>query len=401
MRKHPHVSPSLKPSPRQAIAIPDFLLSKRMRYRFVEARDFIQAAVATSCPENQAIARRVATEIFFGKEREKEENQRGSFQPRKGLVYSTGTEAGIHEGQEKILQPRRGLPSGGIGSGNELFKEWIAKLRSDRGYKYRLMRAAEEVADKIAVESSLKCESTFFTKEDRGPLEGYKLRCFQPGDDPDLIDFDETIQNLSTQGKELARLSYDDFIVRERKGQRGAVVLLEDISGSMEPVIKDVVICSVILVYAYALRRYEIALAFFESDAYVVKELFDRKDIGILIEEMLGAQSMVGTRGAKVLRWGREQLENVDGRYYERVCFLLSDLGFQDIEKVASEIKRMMEMDIKVIVIHPSPIEKGSYSIYYYFDFKDNLETIKKTNCVIVGLDFLEEILHQYGLTAN
>jgi hypothetical protein len=401
MREHPDIPLPSKPSPRQAIAIPDLLSSKKMRHGFIQAKDFIQAAVVTSYPDNQAIARRIAMEIIFGERSEEEERskdipypgvKRGSYDNQGNASLSGSSvevKAKVYDGQGEASQFRKGLSSGGIGSGDERFREWRAKFYSNKEYRYKLMRAAEKVADKIVVESNSKCEHTFLTKEDSGPLEGYKLRYFQLGDDPDLVDFEETIQNISGRGKGLSELRYDDFITRERRGRKGAVVFLQDISGSMERVLKEFMVYSVILVYAYALCKYEIALAFFESDAYVVKRLFDGKNADDLIEEMLEAKSMLGTRGGEVLKWGRDQLANVDGRYYERVCFILSDLGFSDVGRVVEEIKTLVSMEVRVTIILPPPIN----DVYYYFDYKNNLEAIRKTNCIVIESDSLENEL--------
>jgi len=124
------------------------------------------------------------------------------------------------------------------------------------------------------------------------------------------------------------------------------------------------------------LHRHEIAFAFFESDAYVIKEFSDRKSIDHLIDEMISAESMFGTMGANVLRWGRNQLAKVEGRYHERVCIIMSDLGFFDIPKVAAEIQMLKQMDTKVIIILPPA-----------FIYRSSLDVIGKAGCTVIELD--------------
>jgi Mg-chelatase subunit ChlD len=63
MRNQPKIIS--KPSPRQAIAIPQLLLAKFFRKGTIKIDDMIDCAVVTSFPENQRIAKRVAEEILF------------------------------------------------------------------------------------------------------------------------------------------------------------------------------------------------------------------------------------------------------------------------------------------------------------------------------------------------
>jgi len=57
--------------------------------------------------------------------------------------------------------------------------------------------------------------------------------------------------------------------------------------------------------------------------------------------------------GGNVMRWAREQLGAVEGRYYEKVCIILSDMGFFDMDRVAEEMESMREDGVKVIILLP------------------------------------------------
>jgi len=347
MREHPDVPSSLEPSTRQAIAIPTLLSGRRMRRGCIGAEDFVLAAVATSCVENQDIAYKVAMGILLGKQSEKrrEEDGKAYALDKMGMEVDGRGRSEIPQFVEKGKK----VSGSGVGGGDERFLEWVRKFRGDKEYRRRII----EMAERISLACNSRCESTSasLVKEDSGILYGEKVRYFQPGDDPSLIDFEESIENIISQCKRLSEIRYEDFIVRERRGQRMAVVLLEDISGSMSQAIKYSMTYVAILLYAF--RKHEIALGFFESNPYAVKEFFDKKSVEETIESVLSARTRGGTKGGHILRWARDQLEGIDERYYEKMCIVCGDMGFHDIEEVAAEIKRMRDAGIKVVIILP------------------------------------------------
>jgi hypothetical protein len=363
-----------------------------MRHGKLSAQDFLITAVATSYPENQDIAYKVAWEILFGEtppEKEKPKSAEtsniaplsgfiegeppGKRKPRSAESPNITLQSDFIEGEPPKKEKPKSTESSdsGIGSGSELIREWRSKICCDKEYGRWLMERAE----RIAISSNSKYESTFLTKESFGPLDGDILRHFSFGEDSTLIDFEETIDNILSQGKSLSCVRYEDFIVRERGGQRKAVVILQDISGSMGGVLECSLICTAMM--CYVLQKHETAVALFESDAHIVKRFFDKKSVEETIEEILSARVMGGTMGANVSRWTRKQLEKVNPRYYERECIMISDFGFFDTQRTAAEIKELADMDVKVIIILPPA------SIY-----ETDLDAVtKKTKCTIVELD--------------
>jgi hypothetical protein len=333
-----------------------------MRNGGLSAQDFLKAAVVTSYPENQVVAYKIAWEILYGEEKQQEEE--GEESPKKAATGGT-----VPAGAKKIGEEEP--PDFGVGGGDELIMEWWFKFRREREYRLKLMEEAERTM--LTAES--KCEYTFLTKEDFGPLEGDKRRYFSPGDDPDYIDYEETIDELLSQGKGLSGIRYDDFVVKERKGQRKAVAILQDVSGSMSFALGHCLICTAMLLYA--LRKHEIALALFESNEYIIKRFFDRKPFEEVFDTILSARPMAGTMGGKTLKWGKEQLKKIDGRYYERECLIFSDFGFFDKAKVADEIMEIRNMDIKVIIILPPS-----------FIYQSSLNNVlNRTDCAVIQLD--------------
>jgi hypothetical protein len=335
-----------RPTCRQGISIPSILSSRYLRNGVLTPGDLILAAVITSQPEDQAIAQRVAREILFGREQEEAESQ------------------------QNLLKNVDLLKNdGGISGGSQLLKDWD-RIRRDEEYQRRLRR----IANSIVLRSDSICDYNYLTKEDSGPLEGEKLSFFYWGDDPELVDFDESLENLIIQGKELSWARYEDFIIRHKRGQRKAVAILQDISGSMGSALRYSLIFGAILIYV--LQKHELAIAFFESDDYIVKRFFDMMPAEKAAAAMISANSMLGTMGGHALTWARKQLSKVDGRYHERECIILSDLGFGDIDEVAGEVKLLKRMGIRVTIILPPA-----------YIYKSALKILTELKCSFIKLD--------------
>lgn len=345
MREHPDVPRTLEPTTRQAVAIPSFLSARFMRRGRLGLEDLVEAAVVTSYAENQEIARRVALEILTGRASRRrgcrEEGAEAPRHERSAAQVGLGIRADGEPGEPE------GGGGDGIGPGDDVFREWIERYRCDKEYRRRVSGLAE----RIILTSLSNCGHTSLFKEDFGVFEGERLDYFQLGDDFELIDFDESIQNIIDHRRDVSEVAYEDFLVRERRGQRKAVVFLEDISASMGEAIDFCKLLSVVLLLC--LRRHEISLAFFESGPYVIKEFFEKKPVDEVVESVLSTRTLFGTMGGNVMRWAREQLGGVEGRYYEKVCVILSDMGFFDMDRVVEEMRAMREDGVKVVLLLP------------------------------------------------
>lgn len=370
MRAYPDLPLASDPSTRQAIAIPAILTSRWMRHGSLTSDDFITAAVATSHIDNQEIARKIAIEILTKRTITKRKGD--AFHGGAGQVDTPGRKA--RPGDRKVGKEAPVSmgeeDTAGAGSGEETFAEWLRAFRGRRDFRERVY----EQARRIRIASDSSCEHTSLAIEDSGILDGEKLRPFDDSTDPDLVDFEESIESIFGQGKRLLEITREDLMVRERRGQRKAVVLLEDISGSMGAALKHSVICIVTLLYAF--RRHEVALAFFEGNPYVLREFFSGEPVEKTIERVLSASTMYGTMGGKVLEWAHRHLEQIDARYYDKLCIICSDMGFFDIEKVVREIKTMKKEGIEVIIILPPG-----------FVYRSAVDAVRKAGPLIIELD--------------
>jgi len=370
MREYSDDSFTVKPSMRQGIAIPSLLLSKKMRNGYIKIEDLIISAVVTSCIENQAIAYKLAIDIVFGKSTI-EKNKLNRFT---NLTRSEEMKNIVKSSHYYLIENGKKKSSGlNIGGGDEYFLKWLSYPIYNKENINIIRQMGEQILLKYNPNS--KSLSTFSINEDFGILSGERIKYFRLGDDYNSIDFEETINNIISQGKDLSQVKYEDFIIHERKGYRFAVVILGDISGSMSNATKYCIMYIAILLYAF--RKHKVALGFFESNLYILRELFDEKSIEETIKEVLFAKTKGGTKGKLIIEWARRQLENVNERYYEKICIICSDMGFHDIEEVTKEIKKMKNEGVKVILIIPPKSN----------DYKFSINMVKNVEPIIVKLE--------------
>lgn len=76
------------------------------------------------------------------------------------------------------------------------------------------------------------------------------------------------------------------------------------------------------------------------------------------------------------MKWAREQLGRVEGRYYEKICIVLSDMGFFDMERVADEMRSMWDAGVKVILLLPPTLV-----------YKSNVHAATRAGPEVIGMD--------------
>lgn len=215
------------------------------------------------------------------------------------------------------------------GPGTNLLVQWFShRDKIPKNIRAPLRRLAREVLVQYAVALGKE----LIGDRSRGILEGESARAYAPGDDPALVDLEETIENLVAEGKPLRLIAPEDLRVRETTHGRRAVALLVDISGSMHG--EKLTWCSIVAaMLAYCLRPDELALAFFESDTHVVKTFTDRMEIDEVADELLNLASRGGTMLGAALDWITDELAEAGPR--RKNALILTDAAIYDLEDCA------------------------------------------------------------------
>ena len=184
-----------------------------------------------------------------------------------------------------------------------------------------------------------------------GPTPINIVRPYTIGDDFENIDLEETIFNLLEKGKKLDHINYDDFFVYETaKGLRSLCFEL-DISGSMTgEKLAYMAICVTMLVYG--MRKDEIAIAFFESDTHVLKELSKKVDLEKLADELLSVSAKGGTRLQSALEWAKKQFKEKSSSR-EKLNILFTDAEIYDLQQSIETLRIFRSLGIDFILVCP------------------------------------------------
>lgn len=215
------------------------------------------------------------------------------------------------------------------GPGSNLLVQWFSHRD---GVPEAVRKPLRRLAKDVLVQYAVALGKEMIGDKSQGVLEGESVRSYIPGDDPSLLDMEETVESIISQGKSLQMIVPEDLCVRETIHGRRAVAMLVDISGSMQG--EKLTWCSITAaMLAYALRSDELALAFFESDTHVVKSFSDKMEIEEIADELLSLSSQGGTMLSTALDWVTNELRQVGHR--RKNALILTDAAIYDLEDCA------------------------------------------------------------------
>jgi hypothetical protein len=311
---------------------------------------YIIAAKYTLLPELQEIGERVAKEIIFDLPKrfqkqnlDKKSEEIGKMKLMADLMEAYGfvpmffNESIGYKSWERLMNFLFGI-SGGPGRDRLLKWPEETNLFNEEFKKF--------------MHKVLKIGERYFHKhsEKRGLSGTYLLRPFNIGDDPESIDYEETIENIHEQGKKLEHLQYEDILVRDSMKKLWSIVYLQDISGSMRPYISLMNLILSTLIQSFKAEVFAIGL--FRDDFYVMKEIDENKDFEKLILNVLSLKPEGGTVLIKGLDWTKEQF-NKAGKTDKKICLILSDFNFCWPEVTYNKVKELITDGIEVLGLSP------------------------------------------------
>ncbi len=228
----------------------------------------------------------------------------------------------------------------GAGNGENLLKQWF--LSRDR-ISPALREKVKGMLRNVVVNTSLKMARFQFGTADNGLLWSSSTRLGRDGDEMELVDVEETVDNLAMSGKTPKQILSEDFIVHQTQKGRVSAVILIDISGSMNAVERLSYCTLLATMLVLHLREQEVAIALFESNTHVMVE-FGKPgvDIDQIVDELLDIHSYGGTVINRALQWAYKQMQAIEGKntYFivaSDFCLYYSayeQTNFQGIEKL-------------------------------------------------------------------
>ena len=355
-----------KPSPRQTINMGKLLLPMYMRSGCLTFEDILHVAVVTSHLDCQNIAEKIAVEILVSAEPEDlEKDKKLEGDELLSLLSKIQEEVSVvphPQGHDQdyvatnastadVFTQYQNKPDIGVGPGEDKILKAGAKAMHERRDE-----RTQQILATLLKERLLKLGREFERKEDWSRL--YNVRPFQPGEDPELIDEDRSLDNILDLGREINEIRYDDFLMQKRRKRNRNIVYIQDVSNTMfydyEGInsINYSVLSLVPLMWG--LRRDKYGLILYESNSHIIKELTDERDIEPILEELIGmitstttemekrfksttdSATWGGTVPNKSLQWAYDQLTEASDRS-EKICFIFSDFVLTEPVKETTE----------------------------------------------------------------
>jgi len=244
------------------------------------------------------------------------------------------------------------ISSLGAGAGEQLLKAWFYS-RDGLSPKMRLM--LKEYLKKIMVELAIKYSNTYVGSAESGPIEQTEVRTYTDDDDFELIDLDESVTNLLEQGKKVKYVDNDDFLVAVTKQGLRSIVMEMDCSGSMAGGnLGYMGICALMLLYKFDVQ--ELAICFFESNLYILKNLDEEVELDKIADKILDLRPMGGTMMSRALEWANLNLQKKYSQ--QKMNIIFTDAEVYDFDMCEVEFKKMAGDDVKCVLVVP----KNNYS---------------------------------------
>jgi hypothetical protein len=272
--------------------------------------------------------------------------------------YGSGTGPGGGTGSQPYDKNRADMAFGGLlgGPATNIVRIW---------FTYRdqlpdeLKKRLREIARRLLIDLGMRyARQTMGSSMLGGLLESTTVRPFRIGDDFDLIDLEETIESLMSQGQTNFKTIEDsDFLVTETYQGHRAFYWALDKSGSMNSAEKLGMLAISVMAGLYGIKRDDFGVVLFDSVTHVVKSMSEKTvSVDKVAADLLEARAGGGTGGAESMRLALQNFE--DTRAKEKIFIFSTDMYLSDQAICEQLAERMKPLGIKMIVIVP----KSSYN---------------------------------------
>jgi Mg-chelatase subunit ChlD len=251
---------------------------------------------------------------------------------------------------------RSALGHKGIGGGANLLRQWFhGRQRLNGALKAHIKLVAREALVDLAFDWIGKGDGSC----EAGLLPQSRARPFRAGDELDALDLEGTLDGIISAGKTLDAVTLDDLYVHDTARGRAALAVLIDISGSMGG--DELAICAIAVVMLLGkLRSEEVALAVFESDTHVIKNIDDVVDLDTVADAVLDLEATGGTCVDAALRWAGEQFEAAPEAEL-RLLFVLSDYGFsENLEHLGRLGAKLADQGVELLAASHGHVSRSS-----------------------------------------
>ena len=244
--------------------------------------------------------------------------------------YGSGAASGAGDQPGGYDKDRADMAMGGLlgGPATNIVRIW---------YAYRdqlpdeLKKQLREIAKRLLIDLGMRyARQTMGSSMLGGIQESTTVRPFKIGDDMDLINLEETIDSLLTQGRTNFKvIETSDFLVTETYQGHRAFYWALDKSGSMDSAEKLGMLAISVMAGLYGVKKDDFGVVLFDHDTHVVKTMAEKSvSVEKVASDLLEARAGGGTGGAVSMRMALENFE--DTRAKEKIFVFSTDMFLSD-----------------------------------------------------------------------
>jgi uncharacterized protein with von Willebrand factor type A (vWA) domain len=187
-----------------------------------------------------------------------------------------------------------------------------------------------------------------------GIQESTTVRPFRIGDDIDLINLEETVDSLLSQGRTSFKIvEASDFLVTETYMGHRAFYWALDKSGSMNAPKKLGMLAISVMAGLYGIRKDDFGVVLFDHETHVVKEIAEKTvSIEKVAADLLQARAGGGTGGQESIKLALRNF--ADSKAKEKIFIFATDMYLSDQKLCEDLAEQMKPLDIKMIVLVPT-----------------------------------------------
>ncbi|MGY5871858.1 MAG: vWA domain-containing protein [Candidatus Thorarchaeota archaeon] len=272
---------------------------------------------------------------------------------QRGYGQSYGARQQTGPGQPPDKQ-RADLAFGGLlgGPATNIIKIWYTyrdELPAD--LKKRLL----EISKRLLIDLGMRyARQTMGSSMLGGIQESTTVRPFRIGDDIDLINLEETVDSLLSQGRTNFKvIETSDFLVTETYQGHRAFYWALDKSGSMDSPKKLGMLAISVMAGLYGIKKDDFGVVLFDSVTHIVKDMAE-KTVAVekVAADLLEARAGGGTGGRESIELALRNFEDTKAK--EKIFIFSTDMYLSDQQICEDLVERMKPLGIKLIVLVPT-----------------------------------------------
>lgn len=268
-----------------------------------------------------------------------------------GRSYGSGSQGPTGKPTDK---DRADMAFGGLlgGPATNIIKIW---------YTYRdqlpadLKKKLLEISKRLLIDLGMRyARQTMGSSMLGGIQESTTVRPFRIGDDIDLINLEETVDSLLSQGRTNFKvIETSDFLVTETYQGHRAFYWALDKSGSMDSPKKLGMLAISVMAGLYGIKKDDFGVVLFDSTTHVVKDMAE-KTVAVekVAADLLEARAGGGTGGQESIKLALRNFENTKAK--EKIFIFSTDMYLSDQKVCEDLVERLKPMGIKLIVLVPT-----------------------------------------------